>query len=89
METSSNSPDLGEEPGSDNKSSGESHGVLDTAPATDNNNDHRIYKVVVKHKNTLETFIDKEMDLSKSPSLPGKFKTANEDFFDNDRSKHV
>eukprot|EP00551_Chaetoceros_affinis_P010890 CAMPEP_0203683054 /NCGR_PEP_ID=MMETSP0090-20130426/47318_1 /ASSEMBLY_ACC=CAM_ASM_001088 /TAXON_ID=426623 /ORGANISM="Chaetoceros affinis, Strain CCMP159" /LENGTH=281 /DNA_ID=CAMNT_0050552175 /DNA_START=636 /DNA_END=1481 /DNA_ORIENTATION=- len=61
---------------------------------------HRISKVVVLHKNTLETFIDKEMDTSLglgmgSPSSPctpsvrdnshsGKCKTASDNFFDNE-----
>ena len=81
---SSISSDLGES-GSDHKSTGESQGVFDTTTqATDSNTDHRIYKVVVKHKNILETFVDKEVDFSKAKTLPGKFKTANDNFFDND-----
>lgn len=72
------------EPGADKKSSGESQGVEDFEDKL--YPDHRIFKVVVKHKNKLETFIDKDTDLSryKNKAIPDKFKTANDDFFDND-----
>lgn len=84
LDISPNSSALGE-PRSYNRFSGESQGLLDPNQANSSNNDHRIYKIVVKHKNTLETFIDNEIGLSTmTKSLPGKFKTANGDFFDND-----
>lgn len=52
----------------------------------DNARSHRISRVVVLHKNTLETFIDKEMGfpLSFSDASQGKCKMASGDFFDND-----
>merc|ERR1712038_736353 len=70
------------EPGSDNNMScGDSQGTIDAQAKNDSKNTHRFYKIVVKHKNTIETFVDKGMGLSSS--LPGKVKTADGDFFDN------
>lgn len=46
---------------------------------------HRISRVVVMHKDTLETFIDKDLaDLISHYPHGGDVKTANDDFFDND-----
>ena len=46
---------------------------------------HRISRVVILHKNTLETFFDEKMNNSNpSDPHPGKCKMASDDFFDND-----